>query len=185
MSIAFIVDGFLEKKVVQRLCKGAPIRMTNFNGRDVSVDALSKAVSSLITWLQGNNFPIVVITDREERAASAENLENEIRRRLIEFGHRGQDIVVSVSDRMIENWILSGVLMPDEFRDQYNGNCDGCNGKRHLKEVCRKRGFNYDETVIGVELFCSMDLFLASSRSPSFERFATYMKTYCPQFRRS
>ena len=52
MGCAFIVDGQTEKKIVQHLCRDAPVRMTNLNGKDVSIAAIAKRVSSLIKLLK-------------------------------------------------------------------------------------------------------------------------------------
>lgn len=180
MTAAFIVDGMLEKKVVQRLCANAPVRMTNLNGKSVSIEALVKAISSLITLLQGRSYPIVVVVDREDRSIKSIHMEDALRQGLVNQGHQEDVIIVAVSDRMIENWILGGLLLPEEFAE-YAGSCDGCHGKSHVKEVCRARRIHYDETVVGVELFCHMDYALARSRSPSFARFASRMELYCRQ----
>jgi len=64
MSVAFIVDGYTEKKVLQRLCPGCPIRMTNLNGSDVSIEAIAKIVNSLVKLLKGRSFPVLIIFDR-------------------------------------------------------------------------------------------------------------------------
>lgn len=186
MSIAFIVDGHQEKLIVQRLCEGAPVRMTLLNGKDVKLAAISKTVMSLIKLLRGRHFPIVVIVDREDRSISALDIESQIRADLEAGGCRGDHIIVSCPDRMIENWILAGnpycnsaARIVSEIIEEM----EGSPGKRIIKQELRKYDIAYDETGNGVELFCTMDLRHAAENSPSFRRLFDGLKGYCPKLR--
>jgi hypothetical protein len=75
MSAAFIVDGVTEKRIVQGLCPGSPVRMTNLNGKGVTPAAIAKAVYSLISLLKGRHYPVFVICDREGRIETSAVIE--------------------------------------------------------------------------------------------------------------
>jgi hypothetical protein len=180
--MAFIVDGHLEKKVVQRLCSGSPVRMTNLNGRDVSIPAIVKAIESFINLFKDRYFPIVIIVDREGRAESSISIEQMILDQLQEKGHDPQKIVVACPDRMIENWIISG-------QNTYNGSlltypcsqssAEGLNGKSVIRASLQSIPIQYGETTTGVEMFCTMRATLASQNSVSFSRFHSKISQYC------
>jgi hypothetical protein len=43
---AYLIDGHLEKKVIQQICPGAIVRILQCNGRDVSLQAIANRVAS-------------------------------------------------------------------------------------------------------------------------------------------
>ena len=186
MGIAFIVDGHQEKLIVQRLCEGAPVRMTLLNGKDVKLAAISKAVIILVKLLKGRHFPIVVIIDREDRPISAVDIESQIRADLESAGCAADDIIVSCPDRMIENWILAGNPRcngNDKLLVEVGNGVEGSAGKKIIKQELKRHDIVYDETGNGVELFCNMNLQCAADNSPSFRRLFNELKEYCPKLR--
>ena len=186
MSIAFIVDGHQEKLIVQRLCEGAPVRMTLLNGKDVKLGAISKTVMSFIKLLRGRHFPIIVIIDREDRSISALDIEHQIKADLEAAGCRADHVIVSCPDRMIENWILAGnphCNSGARILSERVVEIEGVAGKKIMKQELRKHDIVYDETGNGVELFCTMDLRHAAENSPSFRRLFHGLKGYCPKLR--
>src|SRR6185437_1125007 len=97
-----------EKKIIQKLCPDSPVRMTNLNGKSVSIPAIAKRISSFLTLLKGRYYPVLILVDREGRPETSEAIEEELVRELVgQYGCKPQDIVVSCPDRMIENWMLA------------------------------------------------------------------------------
>jgi hypothetical protein len=185
MSVAFIVDSYTEKKILQKLCYGAPIRMTNLNGVDVSITAIAKAVASLIRLLKGRHFPIVVVFDREGRGESSEALEQSLRRLLGELYDGEEEIIISCPDRMIENWMLGdATYFRNAFGIELPQNFEGENGKSWIRRVLREKNITYDELTVGVGIFCNIDTKVVSSSSKSFNRLQRQANPYCPWLRR-
>ncbi|MCZ8102993.1 MAG: hypothetical protein O9972_34510 [Burkholderiales bacterium] len=185
MGVAFIVDGQLEKRVVQRLCNSAPVRVTNMNGRNVEISAIAKLICSFLDLFRGRYFPVVIVIDREARDQSSEQIEAEIKVRVSEYGHDVQGIIVSCADRMIENWIISGTssYRGHDISCELMDHGDGCNGKSIVRQILGGCNVTYSETTVGVDLFCSMDFEKAAGRSESFNRFRSQMSDYCLHLR--
>jgi len=188
MGLAFIVDGQQEKLVLQRLCSGAPVRTTNLNGKDVRLAVIAKTVATLIKLLKDRYFPVFIIVDREGRVETSQQIESYLRTHLAGLGIPAEAIVVSVPDRMLENWIIAG--NPTCENDQLLSDIptpisDGSNGKVLLKRLMREKKMYYYETGNGVELFCKMDFRGAISRSVSFGRLYEQIAPYCPKLRSS
>jgi hypothetical protein len=187
MSLAFIVDGQQEKLVLQRLCTDVPIKTTNLNGKDVKLQVIVKTVASLIRLLKGRYFPVFVIIDREGRPETSEQIERYLREELKEVLDMSEDcIVVSVPDRMLENWIIAGNPMCENDQPLYStpeSNPDGSNGKVLIKKQMRDKKLYYYETGNGVEMCCKMDFKGAANRSTSFHRFYSQIAPYCARLR--
>ena len=77
-TLAFIVDGHQEQKIVQLLCPGSPVRRLNCNGRDVEVAAAAKRIVSLIRLIGNKCHPFVIVFDRESRTMTSEALAAEL-----------------------------------------------------------------------------------------------------------
>jgi len=45
---AFLVDGDLEQRVVQRLCPGTTVQIVHRNGKDVALSAMAGRIATLI-----------------------------------------------------------------------------------------------------------------------------------------
>jgi hypothetical protein len=181
MSFAFIVDGQTEKKIVQRLCPDMPIRMTNLNGRDVSIPAIAKRVSSLVKLLKDRYYPVLVLVDREAREQSSEEIEAALLRELVqEYGIQTDNVVVSCPDRMIENWMLSD---PASLQALCDVNCpehsEGSPGKSLIKRLLAEKGIVYHQLTIGVEVFTRINVSIARRNSASFNRMAEYIDHSC------
>lgn len=163
---AFIVDGFTEQKIIQNLCPGQPIRRTDLNGRDVTIAAIAKKIASLIRLLGNRYYPIIVLTDKEQRQLSFEEMATQIRDALAIEGCGDQDIRIGVADRMIENWILADWVM-------LTGNhskpieTDGLNGAA----IIRKHKGTYNKTTDGVQMYLNASPIVMYENSPSFRHF--------------
>lgn len=164
---AFIIDGFTEKKIVQELCPGQPVRRTDLNGKSVTIDAIAKKIAPLIRSLGNKYYPIIILIDKEERSLGYDEIANQLYDKLIQEGISDQDIRVSVADRMIENWIIADW-------EQLNGsltgkpkNTEGISGSSQIKKV---KG-SYDKIIDGSELFVNARQELIYKNSPSYRFF--------------
>jgi hypothetical protein len=166
---AYLIDGHLEKKVIQQICPGAIVRILQCNGRDVSLQAIANRVASHCRLFHGKYYPIIVIIDRENRTQLAADIVYDLLS-LIRASGVEDELIVAVADRNIENWILGDI---ESIKKSYPGinlstksSSDGFNGKSRLKRLIE----NYHETTIGVELLtkCRPSVM---RRSPSFDFF--------------
>ena len=89
---AFIIDGFTEKKIVQDLCPGQPVRRTDLNGKSVTIDAIAKKIAPLIRSLGNKYYPIIILIDKEERSLGYDEIANQLYDKLIQEGISDQDI---------------------------------------------------------------------------------------------
>jgi len=181
MSFAFIVDGQTEKKIIQHLCPDSPIRMTNLNGKDVSVAAIAKRVSSLIKLLKGRYYPVLVLVDRENRQLSAAELESSLEDELAnQYGISTDGLIISCPDRMIENWMLSDApYLKQAFDIDAPKPAEGLHGKGIMKQLLAKRNAVYHELTIGVEIFTRLDPQQLRANSESFLRMAHRTEHSC------
>lgn len=185
MSIAFIVDGQTEKKIVQRLCRGSVVRMTGLNGMDVSISAIAKTAASFIKLFKDRYFPVVIIVDRERRSEPAASIEHKLLSELIDvYGVDKSRLIIACPDRMIENWMLADrEQIEQQFGVKLEAAYEGCNGKRIMRQLLASRNFIYHETTIGVDLFCRLNAEAACSISESFRRFKNKVFIYCQWLR--
>ena len=187
MSIAFIVDGYTEKRIIQEICGGrdTSIRLRQLNGRSVNVDRLCVSIQSHFRFLREKGHrPIVIIVDREDRVVPAIKLEEEIKSALRAAGISEQDFIVAVADQMIENWILAGgeKLFPEALLD-WSEDLEGCNGKSKIKKIMKAQKSTYDEVTDGPKFFFKMSHADAAAKSPSFRRLFDALTDHCPKFR--
>lgn len=111
---AFIVDGHTEQCFIRTICPGQPIQRTNLNGKNVTVEAISKKIASMIRLLGNRHYPIIVLVDREDRDQSFDELATELLNLLNQQGLTDQDIRIGFADRMIENWIIADFQLIDD-----------------------------------------------------------------------
>ena len=180
MAPAFLVDGLTEKKIVQRLCHGATVRLTGMNGKDVALEAIAQAAFSLISLFRGRHYPIVLVVDREKRSQPSEQIEKDLKDKLVKMGVANDDIIVACPDRMIENWMLGDDKYFEEFYDiKLEGSCEGLHGKNEVRRLLRSRKETYHEVSVGVDLFCNIDPSRVAAASRSFERFRRQLSPFC------
>lgn len=160
---AFIVDGFTEKLILDKICPGSRISRTDLNGKTVSIKAIGKKISSLIKVLGNRHYPIIILVDKEDRENPCEELIAGLKKELIENGCGDQDLRICFADRMIENWIIADwdVLRSDESKPDET---DGLRGSK----IIRSQIGSYSKTVDGVELFLKCDPKTIYANSPSF-----------------
>jgi len=168
---AFIVDGFTERNIVQTICPGKPIRRTDLNGKNVSLEAMSKRIASLIRLLNNRNYPIIILVDKEDRNMSNTTMCAELKRLIIEQGIDDIELKIGVADRMIENWIIADwkKITADIPKPE---NTDGLRGSAKLRELLG----SYGKTTDGVEMFLNADPSIIYQNSPSYRFFIDQLK---------
>jgi len=168
---AFIVDGFTERNIIQAICPGQPIRRTDLNGKNVSLEAMSNRIASLIRLLNNRNYPIVILVDKEDRNILSETMCEELRRLIIAQGINDIELKIGVADRMIENWILADwEKLTQEIPKPES--TDGLRGSSKIKELL---GF-YGKTTDGVDMFLNADSSVIYQNSPSYRCFVDQVK---------
>ncbi|WP_413666013.1 hypothetical protein ACEN9X_15550 [Mucilaginibacter sp. Mucisp86] len=163
---AFIVDGFTELKIVQRLCPGSPVQRTDLNGRSVTVNAICSKISSLIRILNNRYYPIVILIDKEDRDISFKDFASQVTAGL-KKDFQNDDIRVGVADRMIENWIISDWKTFCLNKSKKPSETDGINGTSMIKKV---KGI-YNKRADGVDLFIKNNPSIMYKTSASFKYF--------------
>ncbi len=186
MSAAFIVDGHTEKQILQRLCQDTPIRMTNLNGKDVSITAIAKAVSFFMKLFKDRYFPVFVIFDREGSEQSSEGLEELLKEELIsQYCIDAKQLIVACFDRMLENWMLGDTIYFYETYDIQIVEChEGKNGKSIIRRLLAEKDVTYHELTVGVEIFSHIDPHVVCKANASFNCFCNRADPYCNWLRR-
>lgn len=162
---AFIVDGFTEKLIIQKICPGKPIRRTDLNGKNVQLCALAKKIASIIRILGDNYSPIVIIVDKEKRDISYNAMISTLEELLKKEGVIS-DFILGVPDIMIENWMIADwdILETDENKPTHT---DGSNGSSIIKKIKK----TYNKTTDGVSYFLKTNPNNIYNNSPSFRSF--------------
>lgn len=164
---AFIVDGFTELRIVQRICPGRPIQRTDLNGNCVTLEAIANKICSRIRLMGNRYYPIIILVDREQREISFDTMATELLRLIHEQGLADQDIRIGIADRMIENWIIADWETFCNNSHPKPEQTDDCNGTSIIKKV---KG-TYDKRAEGVELFAANRQTTMYQNSPSFRHF--------------
>lgn len=154
---AFIVDGDLEFKTLQRLCPGTKVNKSNCNGKDVEINVAASRIASLIRLMDGKYYPIIILYDREDRVQTSSEIAEQLEKCLREEKVNDQ-LIIGVPDRMIENWILGDVsklIAGGKLRKKISSSSiEGTKGKSIIRKYLPK-GRIYHETVEGVNWFIS------------------------------
>jgi hypothetical protein len=177
---AFMVEGFLEKELLKKICSGKKVLRLGLNGRNVALEAIVDRIETLASLLNNRYHPIVVVFDREERNETSPEIVDFILDALKQRGRR-EKFIIGVPDRMIENWILAdrAVLRELQYGRLFpaSQNLDGRNGKSLLKQCFGDRP--YRETMEGVALLRRGLASVIRRRSPSFQAFSKSINFRC------
>jgi len=168
-NAAFLVDGHLEQKFIQRTCFCRPVRRINCNGRNVAISVIAKRIATQCRLLGNRCHPIIVIIDREDRLETSRELSSSLLDYLRKEGII-DTFIIGVADRMIENWILADAEIVNHHESNIKATppySEGCNGKNVL-ERCLD---HYHETTIGVELLLNCRASRINENSQSFSDF--------------
>jgi Domain of unknown function (DUF4276) len=172
MNPAFIVDGFTELTIIQRLCPNRPIKRS-INGKNVSLKRAAAEIVTIIRTMNNRYYPIVILTDREKRPDDFLTIADDLKREIVEqlvSKKMTADIRIGIADRMIENWLLAdadSLGNPTEIPIE----TDGFGGKGLMKKLMP----TYSETVDGPDLFFKADASKMYENSPSFKHFVNQL----------
>src|SRR5687767_9415970 len=152
MNPAFIVDGFTERNIIHNVCPGSPIKRTDLNGKEVTIEAMAKKIASIIRVLNNRHYPIIILVDKEARNISFKEMSNKLEELIKKEGINNIDIRIGVADRMLENWIIADW---DKLKSKKGkpSNTDCINGCAKLKEIIG----SYGKTTDCVEMFLKAD----------------------------
>jgi hypothetical protein len=166
---AYLIDGHMEKKVIQQVCPGSVVRILQCNGKNASLQAIADRVATHCRLFHGKYYPLIVIIDREDRRQSVKDIVRDLLS-LIKNNGINDKLIVAVADRSIENWILGDIGSIKKSYPEIDlpsiSSSDGFNGKALLKKFIQ----HYHETTIGVELLAKCRPSIMR-RSPSFDFF--------------
>lgn len=169
MNPVFFVDGKSEKEVLARVCPGVPAKLTGLNG-DVDLEAIANRISDLFPALGNRYYPLIVVIDRERRSETSLDIESELRellaKKLEDQGVNLNDIIVGVSDRNLESWVIAALDIEEDSFD--SGNSDITN----VYSVMRKYVPKYRKATDAPDIITWSSLPRMYRRSPSFKRFA-------------
>lgn len=169
---AFLVDGFTEKLVLEKICPNTKINRINCNGNSVSLESIAKRVATLIRIMNNRHYPIIIVVDREDREMTVAEIEVKLKEEIEKNGIK-DDVRIGVCDRMIENWILSDwETFAETCKSENNikpANTEGMKGKAFIKKVYP----NYQETTDGVNMLLKANPKKMYDNSDSFKKFTT------------
>lgn len=164
-SLALLVDGDLEKRWLENVCKGAAVRKIG-NGDAYPTHIIVKQTMSLVRILNNRYQHIAILLDREDRTTSASDFADEITKGLEAAGIGGQSFSVHIKDREAEDWILAD---PDTLSEHVGTAVDvsKLSGKAGLARLLKDAGMKYSEVAVGSELLKSVICSRACENSPS------------------
>src|SRR6266851_4407364 len=87
-SMAFIVEGQLEQRAVNKACPNHRVVLLGANGDDVAIATICDRIETHYRLFSNRHYPIVVIFDREYREQTAEVIEEAL---IEELSTRGID----------------------------------------------------------------------------------------------
>lgn len=149
-------------------------------GHTAQIDHIVNGARKQIAMLKSCKCDaVVVLLDFENRVEDYSTYLNMIRK---EFGrtYSGYKVHVAMPNRMIENWYLADIehlsknkafLKKKLKQKKY----EGLNGKDELKR-CFAKGYSYDETTHGPQLFGILRFPVARQNSSSFNDFLFLIK---------
>lgn len=113
-SIAFIVDGDLEKKFLGRICKGTPVRRVG-NGHTCPTHVIARQALAEIRIFNNKYNDIVIIVDLEKRNISAEDFERELSTLINNQNPTNACVHVFSKDKCVEDWILADSTSVEKY----------------------------------------------------------------------
>lgn len=172
---AFIVDGFTEKNIIDKICPNRPVRRTDLNGKNVTLDKIAERLGSYIRIFNNNYYPIIIIIDKENRQQPCEEIAKYIMDKLNNAGFKNDDIRISIADRMIENWLIADTQI--FAKKERPPQIDGINGASILK----KKYGSYSKSTDCLKIIENFRPETAYINSPSFKNFVDLLDNIgCP-----
>ncbi len=166
---AFLVEGELEKKFVEKIYPNHPVQKIGCNGDEVCIEAISKHIATKCRLYNNRYYPIIIIFDREDRTASISELKRDLLTQLSIEGIN-DTFIVGISNRMVENWILADEEIVKQYtntKKPFLNTFEGLDGKKEIKKFLP----TYHETTDGVELLLKCRASIIKNKSISFTEF--------------
>ena len=119
-----------------------------------------------------------MILDREHRALTALQLEQDLERRIAALSLSSK-LSVHFADKMVENWIIADdeAMIKSGLQIEVGKlGTEGCGGKSKLKEAFKKKRLSYSERIDGPKLLNACSAKKLAANSPSFKRLADALK---------
>jgi hypothetical protein len=179
---AFIVEGHLEQKMVQLVCRQHKVVLLGVNGDNVSMATIASRIETHVKLFSNRYYPIIVIFDRERRVETVPELLTQLNEI---FGTKGLDMEqfrFLISDRDIEVMFVAHVEKNGDFIETgcpQTTDIDGLHGESELRARLSKKGIRYHKTTTGIELFKKVRPTIVSFKSRNFRRFRSQMLQYC------
>ena len=176
---AFLVEGQMEQKIIEKICPGKIVRRIGCNGDKVEMKAVARFIDAQMRRLK-NYSPIIIIFDRERRRQSCSSLKLELAAELDARGHVDR-YIIGIPDRTTENWILADWQSVCSSRSDFK-TFEGCAEQLHGKSELRKllpTGHLFTETTLGPELFLLTSAQRVYERSPSFRDLVDMLNFPC------
>lgn len=162
---AFIVDGFTEKNIIDKICPNRPVRRTDLNGKSVTLDKIAERIGTHLRLFNNKYYPIIIIIDKEDRQQPCEEIIKHIMDKLNSAGFKNDDIRISIADRMIENWLIADTQI--FTKKEIPTKIDGINGSSVLK----KKYGSYSKSTDCLKIIKNFNPEIAYINSPSFKHF--------------
>lgn len=128
------------------------------------------------------NYPIVVIFDREYREQTAEAIEDALITDLSSRGIDAKQFVFFISDRKFECMLLAHIGVDGSYHANgcpHTPRVDGMDGVSELKLRLAKKNLRYHKTTTGLELFGGVRPTILASKSDLFKRFQAKIVKHC------
>lgn len=181
-DVAFIVEGQLEQRAVNRACPNRRVVLLGANGDDVAIATICNRIETHYRLFSNRHYPIIVIFDRENRRETVEEIEEALKQDLSARGIDTKQFIFFIADRQFECILLAHIGLDGAYQE--NGwpntpSIDGLDGVSELKRRLGKMNVRYHKTTTGLELFCKVRPQILASKSASFKRFQSQVLKYC------
>lgn len=172
----FIVEGHMEQRFIQDICPGKTVLKLSCNGKDVSISRIASRVKSFIN-VKRNNYPFVIIFDREGREESCDDLRKSLIEELESRGVDQSKLIIGIADRMMENWMLADSDCIAEVQElkKHPKPCEGEFGERQIRKLIK----TYGKTTMGVRMLKKMNPRKVAENSPSFRKLFEQINFEC------
>ncbi|WLA39487.1 hypothetical protein QNJ95_42730 [Bradyrhizobium elkanii] len=181
-NLAFIVEGQLEQRVVNKACPNHRVVLLGANGDSVAIATICDRIETHFRLFSNRHFPIVVIFDREKRKESCEEIEDATRKELERRSIDPKQFIFFISDRTFECMFLAHIGRDGTYHATgcpATPQVDGLDGVSELKARLDRRKIRYHKTTTGLELFGGVRPAILAAKSSSFKRFQSQILQYC------
>jgi hypothetical protein len=180
--MAFIVEGQLEQRVVNKACPNHRVVLLGANGDDVAIATICDRIETHYRLFSNRHYPIVVIFDREYRDQTVEAIEEAVITELTARRIDTKQFIFFISDRKFECMFLAHIGSDGNYHANgcpHTPRVDGMDGVSELKARLAKKNLRYHKTTTGVELFSGVRPSILASRSDAFRRFQAKILQHC------